>query len=847
MLFTIAGMVQFKPYFLAESPPPGPRATTVQPCVRTVDIDLIGTTSRHATFFEMLGNFSFGDYFKEAAISYAWELITEGFGLDPERLWVTVHVTDDEAESIWHEVPGLLPGRLQRLDEDNFWKMGDTGPCGPCSEIFYDRGERYGSAGGPAEGGGRYVELWNLVFMQYERLADGSLVPLPQRNIDTGAGLDRILTEVQGVESVFDTDLLAPVLESVSSATGCAYGADRDSDVALRIVADHVRTVTFLINDGVFPSNESRGYVLRRLIRRAVLMAQRLGVKDLITPRVIDVVTEVMGAAYPKLVRDAELIKRIAVHEEEAFLRTLRSGTALLEAELAKGSPAIEGDVAFTLHDTYGFPIDLTEEIARERGIEVDRPGFDTAMRLQRERARQAGRGQMANAEHLGNRWSEIRTEFGPSEFLGYQETTAQARVLAVEPSSLEHSFVNIDGCGAPAGSELVEVFLDRTPFYAESGGQVGDTGSIATSTGTMTVLDTTSVVEGLTRHLGYFTDGSIISGQEALASVEVERRDSIRRNHTGTHLLHWALRTVLGDHVRQQGSLVAPDRLRFDFSHFGPLSAEEIASVEDLVNFEILKSPAVRTYETTREQAESTGAMAFFGDKYGAIVRVVEAGDGSIELCGGTHVDALGTIGTLQVISEASIGSNTRRIEAVTGRASLERVRFFARTLGTAAERLHTQDSEVLATLDKLLASQRALENELGAMRSAQLRQEADILAGTARDGRVVTRRDSLAAGELRDLAIAVRDRPGVDAVAVIGVSGPQRVAIVVALTKDSGLDARQVAVGAAKVVGGGGGGTPELATAGGRDTDAIPEAIGCLRQAFGLDGAQSDGGAQT
>ena len=855
MLFTIAGMVQFKPYFLAESPPPGPRATTVQPCVRTVDIDVIGTTSRHVTFFEMLGNFSFGDYFKDLAIAYAWELFTERLGLDPDQLWVTVHITDDEAEAIWREIPGLLPGRLQRLDEDNFWKMGDTGPCGPCSEIFFDRGAQYGPGGGPAEGGERYVELWNLVFMQYDRHADGSLRELPQKNIDTGAGLDRILTQIQGVESVFDTDLVAPILEAASAATGRVYASSEETDVGLRIVADHARTLTFLIADGVFPSNESRGYVLRRLIRRAVLVAQRLGAKDLVTPGVIDVVTDVMGGAYPNLLRDRELIKRIAVHEEEAFLRTLRSGMTLLEAELATGVRRLSGDVVFQLHDTYGFVKEMTEEIARERGIEVDREGFDEAMEQQRRRAREAGRAGVvgaSGAEEVAAAWSEIRFEFGPTQFLGYQVPQAEARVLAVVASSVDHDFVNIDGEKAPERADLIEVFLDRTPFYAEGGGQVGDTGLVSTATGRVRVLDATSVVEGLTRHLGYLLEGMIEAGQEAEAEIDIERRESIRRNHTATHLLHWALRQVLGDHVRQQGSLVAPDRLRFDFSHFGPMSEEEIAQVEDLVNREILRNEPVRTHETTRKQAEAAGAIAFFGEKYGDVVRVVEAGHDSVELCGGTHVNALGTIGPLQVVSEASIGSNTRRIEAVTGVASLARLRFFGQTVTETAQRLRSQPSDLPAAVERLLASQRSLEEQLRALRSEQLRHEAGVLAAGAvggdggRGGRVVARRDGLEAGELRDLALAVRDHPGVAVVGLVGVTGPERVAVVVAARKDSGIDARGAAKAAAGPLGGGGGGTPELATAGGREVSAVEQAVRNLGEALGRDPGEPEAGGR-
>lgn len=846
MLFTIAGMVQFKPYFLAESPPPGPRATTVQPCVRTVDIDVIGTTSRHVTFFEMLGNFSFGDYFKDLAIAYAWELFTDGLGLDPERLWATVHISDDEAEAIWRDVPGLLPGRLQRLDEDNFWKMGDTGPCGPCSEIFFDRGPQYGPDGGPAQGGERYVELWNLVFMQYERHSDGSLSDLPQKNIDTGAGLDRILTQIEGVESVFDTDLVAPILGAASDVTGRSYGKSEETDVGLRIVADHARTLTFLIADGVFPSNESRGYVLRRLIRRAVLVAQRLGAKELVTPGIIDVVTEVMGGAYPNLRRDRELVKRIAVHEEEAFLRTLRSGMTLLEAELAGGTGKLGGDTVFQLHDTYGFAKEMTEEIARERGIEVDWEGFDEAMQAQRRRAREAGRAGVAGAsqaEEVAAIWSEIRFEFGPTEFLGYNEAEAEARVLAVVASSVPHDFSNIDGEKAPKGADLVEVFLDRTPFYAEGGGQVGDSGLITTASGRVRVLDATAVVEGLTRHLGYVVEGTVEAGQEAVAAIDRERRESIRRNHTATHLLHWALRRVLGEHVRQQGSLVAPDRLRFDFSHFGPMTEEEIDRVEDLVNHEVLANEPVSNYETSRKEAESAGAIAFFGEKYGEVVRVVQAGNDSVELCGGTHVNALGTIGPLQVVSEASIGSNTRRIEAVTGAASLARLRFFDQTLEETAQKLRSQPADLPSAVDRLLASQHTLEDQLRSLRSAQLGNEADELSARAVDrpnsnGRlVVGRRDGLDAGELRDLAIAVRDHPGIDVVGLVGVTGPDRVAVVVAARKDLGIDARAAAKTAAAAVGGGGGGTAELATAGGRNVAGVEEAIVKLREVLGRD----------
>ena len=539
--------------------------------------------------------------------------------------------------------------------------------------------------------------------------------------------------------------------------------------------------------------------------------------------------------------RDRELIKRIAVHEEEAFLRTLRAGSTLLEAELASGAGPVSGDVAFQLHDTYGFNIELTEEIARERGIDVDRQGFDVAMQEQRQRAREAGRAGVAGAsgaEEVAEAWSKIRFEFGPTQFLGYQQEEAEGRVLAVLASSVEASFANVDGERAPEASTLIEVFLDRTPLYAEGGGQVGDTGSITTSTGRVRVLDTTSVVEGL--HASPRLPPRGIRSRRARTpsrSSTTSADASIRRNHTGTHLLHWALRQVLGDHVRQQGSLVAPDHLRFDFSHFGPMSEEEIARVEDLVNAEMLGNEPVRTHESSRQQAESAGAIAFFGDKYGEVVRVVEAGHDSVELCGGTHVGALGTIGPLQVVSEASIGSNTRRIEAVTGAASLSRLRFLERTVDSAAQRLRSHPGDLPAAVDRLIESQRALEAQLKSLRSEQLRKEADELAGRADDkGRVVARRDGLEAGELRDLAIAVRDHPGVAAAGLAGAIG-DRVALVVATHKDSGIDARAAASAAAAVVGGGGGGLPELATAGGRDLSAIDEAVRKLSEALGYD----------
>jgi len=833
VLFTIAGMVQFKPYFLGEAPAPHLRATTIQPCLRTTDIEIVGTTERHCTFFEMLGNFSFGDYFKDQAIPWAYEFVTEVLGFELDRLWVTVHESDDEAAEIWPSTTPIPAERVQRLGEDNFWQMGDVGPCGPCSEIFLDRRPELGAGAGPAnDPSDRYIEFWNLVFMQSERWADGTMTPLPKRNIDTGAGLDRLLVILQGVPNVQAIDAVAPIVWTAERLTGRRLSEAGAVETGLRVIGDHSRAFTFLVADGVFPSNEGRGYVLRRLIRRAVLRANQLGSRDLVVPDLIDSVVATMGGAYPKLVSDAERIKKVAVHEEEAFLRTLRQGTALLETELEKGAATIPGDVAFRLHDTYGFPYELTVEISEERGVGVEAEGFEAAMAAQRERARQGSKAADVTPEAVAEAWRTLRVTHGATEFLGYSETIADVQIVAVLPSAMPADFANVDGECSPEGSQLLEVFLDRTPFYAEGGGQVGDTGEITTPTGRLRVIDTTAVVEGLTRHLGYLIDGVIETG-EATAVVDAERRDAIRRNHTGTHLLHWALREVLGDHVRQQGSLVAADRLRFDFSHFGPVTPAEIARIEDLVNAEVLGDSPVSTDISSREEAEAGGAIAFFGEKYGDRVRVVHAGHASVELCGGTHVAALGMIGPMRVVSERSIGSNTRRIEAMTGTATLSMMRAADQALSETAELLQATPSEVPVAAERLLSRQRALEDELRGLRTAQLGVDAAMLAEEAagNGGIVVARRDGLDANALRDLALSVRDRPGVRAVGLAGLAGQDRVALVVASQADSGVDARTVAAEAAKAVGGGGGGSPELATAGGKLAAGIPEALDRLR----------------
>jgi alanyl-tRNA synthetase len=820
-LFTNAGMNQFVPYFLGEEPAPYPRATSVQKCVRTADIDIVGTTTRHCTFFEMLGNFSFGDYFKERAIPLAWELATTVLGYDGDRLWATVHTSDDEGEQIWRDVVGL--DRVQRLgDEDNFWEMqkGGTGPCGPNSELFLDRGPSYGPDGGPANDteGERYLEFWNLVFIQYNRQPDQSLVPLPRPGVDTGAGFERNLCLLQDVDWVFETDVYRPILDRAQSLTGRRYRDDPKTDVSLRIMADHARSSAFLVSDGVPPSNDERGYVVRRLIRRMVRHAYQLGVDRPVTPELLEAVGESMGEAYPDLMKSLDAVTGVISREEDRFRTTLRSGSLLLDEELATGRVA--GETAFKLHDTFGFPIELTEEIAAERGVEVDRAGFDTAMAEQRQRAK-AGRKVGALAGGSTDRYLEILNESGTTEFTGYAECESKGRIVAI----------------LDAGEGRLEVFLDRTPFYAEGGGQVGDTGTIFTDTGTLRVLDTTYALPGLHRHLCEPVDGEVEPDQEALAVIDIERREAIRRNHTGTHLLHWALREVLGAHVKQQGSLVAPDYLRFDFSHHQPVSDEEMERIEELVNGRVLDNEPVRAYETSKEHAAEIGAIAFFGDKYGDIVRVVEAGDRSMELCGGTHVSALGMIGPIKVTTEQSIGSNMRRIFALTGAGSLEHFRHEEEVLERAATLLRTKPEELPDAVERVLARQKSLEDELKALRSQLARGESRTLAATAENGWVVARFDGLAADQLKDLAVAVREEPEVRGVVIVGSPDGERVALVASVEKGVSPTAPELIAPAAKLVGGGGGGkNAELAQAGGRDVTKIDEALSDVRSRLGL-----------
>ncbi|MGA2293682.1 MAG: alanine--tRNA ligase [Acidimicrobiales bacterium] len=810
LLFTVAGMVPFKPYFLDTESAPYKRAVSIQKCFRTVDIENIGTTLRHLTFFEMMGNFSFGDYFKEGAINYAWGLITEGFGLDPEQLWITVHTTDDQAEEIWRDGIGVRPERIQRLGADNFWEMGDTGPCGPCSEIFFDKGPEFGEDGGPAFGGDdRYMEFWNLVFTQFDKAPDGSMTELPKKNIDTGAGFERTLSILNGVESVFFTDLFTPLLETASRLVAAPLGRDDQTDVAIRQIAEHGRAMTMLVSDGVLPSNEGRGYVLRRIIRRAILAARRAGSEAPLTTSLVDATIEKMGGAYPVLVKDRDLIVEVLEREEVGFARTLRTGLSLLESardQVQKsGQSVFPGDVAFRLHDTHGFPIELTEEIVAESGLNVERESFDAAMKDQRERARSA-----AKSLNLADdaQYRDLVERHGATEFVGRDLTRYSVETTVLALLKDEH--------GAS------ELFLDATPFYAESGGQVGDTGSIVTETGRFEVLDTQSVAGGLIAHRGRLS-GDVVPGQAAVATIDAVRREATRRNHTATHLLHSGLRAVLGDHVRQQGSFVGPDRLRFDFSHGSGLSGEEENAILTMVNTDVVANEVVETIQTTKQEAQTMGAVMFFGDKYGDRVRVVRAGSHSLEFCGGTHVDRLGDIGQIQLVSESSIGSNTRRIEAVSALAAYRRSHEMEGALGSVASLLKTSLDDVVPSLERLVERQRDVEKEIASLRQSQLSGFAEQLHASHGGDVVVARVDGYPGEQLRTLAQDLQRRGR--RVVVLAGHVDDKVAIVVA--SDESLDAQQTVKELAAMVGGGGGGSARLALAGGRDVEGIDRVL--------------------
>ena len=842
LLFTNAGMVQFKNVFTGVEKRDYVRATTSQKCVRAGgkhnDLDNVGYTARHHTFFEMLGNFSFGDYFKDVAIELAWNLITREFGLDPERLWITVYHTDDQAFDLWRKISGVPEDRIVRIDtSDNFWAMGDTGPCGPCSEIFYDHGP--GVAGGPPgsadQDGDRYIEIWNLVFMQFEQMAGGERVELPRPSIDTGMGLERIAALLQGKHDNYDTDLFQTLIAAIAGVAGTdPEGPHKSSH---RVIADHLRATSFLLADGVMPSNEGRGYVLRRIMRRAMRHASLMGVRDPLMWRLVPALVGEMGQAFPELARAQALIEETLKLEEVRFRETLERGLRLLADETAKlgDGVALPGEVAFKLYDTYGFPLDLTQDALREEGRVVALDGFDEAMEHQKATARAswAGSGEAATEAV----WFDIRERVGASEFLGYAAPEADAQVVALV----------VDGAAVEAAEtgQSVAVMTNQTPFYAESGGQMGDTGALGNDETQVRIDDTAKKLGDMHVHMGVVLDGAIAVGDVVHLAVDAERRAALRRNHSATHLLHAALRKHLGDHVTQKGSLVAPDRLRFDVSHPKPMADGELTAVEAEVNREVLANAAVSTLLMSPAEAVENGALALFGEKYGDEVRVVsmggpEAAPYSVELCGGTHVARTGDIGLIKVIGEGAVAAGVRRIEAVTGEGALAYVNQQGRALGDAAAALKAAPAEVAERIAGLLAERKKLERELADARRQIATggggagpQETVEVAGVTLAARKL---DGVPAKELRGMADAIKKQIGSGVVAIVAVADG-KAAVVVGVTEDltDRLDAVVLVRAGAQALGGkGGGGRPDLAQAGGPNGDAADEALAAIEAAL-------------
>jgi len=823
LLFTNAGMVPFKDVFLGRDPRPYVRATSAQRCVRAGgkhnDLDNVGYTARHHTFFEMLGNFSFGDYFKHDAIRFAWVFLTETLGLPKEKLWVTVHVSDDEAERIWKDEIGIDPERFSKLDEDNFWQMGDTGPCGPSSEIFFDHGPEVwgGPPGSPEEDGDRYIEIWNLVFMQFDRDSQGTLNPLPKPSIDTGMGLERVAAVMQGVHSNYEIDLFQSLLQAAAKATG----HPDTTTPSLRVIADHIRSCAFLIADGVLPSNEGRGYVLRRIIRRAIRHGHKLGAVEPFFHKLVDALDAEMGDAYPELREANDQITRVLLKEEEQFARTLDHGMGLLNAALAElDGKVLPGETVFKLYDTYGFPFDLTADVCRERGVTLDEEGFQQALEAQRERARAASQ--------FGADYSASIELDGETAFTGYDRLEGQAKVTALVDSE-GNALAALE-----AGQKGV-VVLDRTPFYGESGGQVGDTGYLYVDGGRFQVTDTQKQ-SGHHLHQGIMVEGSLSVGASVRGEVDASLRTATIRNHSATHLLHKALRMVLGDHVQQKGSLVNAERLRFDFSHFEPMTAEQLAEVERLVNEQILANAPTKTEQMSLDQAKAKGAAALFEAKYAENVRVLTIGadDFSIELCGGTHVARSGDIGCCHVMSEVGIASGVRRIEAITGENALAYFREQEARLERLGERLKTKPEQVEARVESLVERNRSLEKELEQLK-AKLASAAgsDMLSQVQEVNGVkllATQLEGVSGKDLRGILDQLKNKLS-SGVIILGVADQVagKVSLIAGVTQDltGRVKAGELVNHVASQVGGKGGGRADMAQAGGSQPDALPDAL--------------------
>ncbi|MGW4029792.1 alanine--tRNA ligase [Streptomyces sp. NPDC004838] len=850
LLLINAGMVPFKPYFLGEAKPPAPRATSVQKCVRTPDIEEVGKTTRHGTFFQMCGNFSFGDYFKEGAISLAWELLTGsrdngGYGLDPERLWITVYLDDDEAEQIWRDKIGVPAERIQRLGKkDNFWSMGVPGPCGPCSEINYDRGPEFGEEGGPAVNDERYVEIWNLVFMQYERgPGEGKedfpiLGDLPSKNIDTGLGLERLAMILQGVQNMYETDTLRVVMDRATELTGVRYGADHASDVSLRVVADHIRTSAMLIGDGVTPGNEGRGYVLRRIMRRAIRNMRLLGATGPVVAELIDPVITTMGEQYPELITDRTRIESVALAEEARFLKTLNAGTNVLDSAVTEarsaGSTVLAGEKAFLLHDTWGFPIDLTLEMAAEQGLSVDEDGFRRLMSEQRDRAKADARAKKTGHADL-SAYREIADGSGSTEFTGYTSTEGESTIVGLL----------VDGVPSPAALEgdEVEVVLDRTPFYAEGGGQLADQGRIRLDSGAVIqVRDVQQPVPGVSVHKGSVQVGEVTVGASAYAAIDTRRRRAIARAHSATHLTHQALRDALGPTAAQAGSENSPGRFRFDFGSPTAVPGAVLTDVEQRINEVLARELDVQAEVMSIDEAKKQGAIAEFGEKYGERVRVVTIGDFSKELCGGTHVHNTAQLGLVKLLGESSIGSGVRRIEALVG---VDAYQFLAREHTVVAqlqELVKGRPEELPEKISGMLAKLRNAEKEIEKFRAERVLAAAASLAEGAKDVRgvaLVTGQvpEGTSADDLRRLVLDVRgriagDRPAVVALFTVANGRPLTVIATNEAGRERGLKAGDLVRTAAKTLGGGGGGKADVAQGGGQNPDAIGEAVAAVER---------------
>ena len=839
LLLTSAGMVQFKPYFLQQKQLEKPYigTTTVQKCVRTNDIDIIGTTGRHLSFFEMLGNFSFGEYFKQEMCAWAYDFSVNVLGLPPEKLYFTVFEDDDETIEIWKSL-GVPEDHISKLGEDdNFWRAGPTGPCGPCSELYFDQGPEFG-CGSPDCAPGcdcdRFLEYWNCVFTQYDGQEDGTLAPLPKKNIDTGMGLERIAAIMQGVQSNYETDVLRSLVSVGERLAGVTYGDDADTDLSLRIIADHSRAVTFMIADGILPSNEGRGYVLRRLLRRAIMKAHLIGVEGPFLNEYVDEIVRLMGDVYPEIIENRELERRLIEAEEERFGATLRQGQAYLEEELAKlEGTLLPGEHAFALHDTYGFPVEITSEICESQGVTVDMEGFERCMEAQRARARAAGAKDAEAAwSTYGGIHAELLKEFGVTKFVGYDEQTVQSKIVAIVRDG--------ERVDAVSAGESAEVLLDVTPFYAEMGGEIGDTGIMFSDKARACVSDTKAPEAGLHVHHVQVGEGTFSVGDEVTASVDARLRASIQRNHTATHILHAALRQVLGDHVKQAGSYVGPDRLRFDFTHFEAVAPEQIAEIERVANEQIMAAVPTNIYETTLDEARAKGVTALFGEKYGEVVRVVEVGDFSCELCGGCHAGNSAEIGFVKITSESSVGANLRRIEAVTSFGALEYVNRVEAELRQAAAELKTPMFDVA---ERAAANVKALkEVQQKAKRAKNIVSDDGITALTDQVAQskggypvIIARTQVREGGQMRNLWDVVRARMSAPGAMVVAGEKDGKPVLMAAGTDEAvaaGFDAGALIKAMGPAIKGGGGGKPTMAQAGGKDASGIDAALEIARE---------------